>query len=92
MIAAQRPDYSFSKTVNTMANLLHKFCSPRINIDGSIALGESRLCPKVAKVTDSDSDIIKKIHEFKCNGCQISIDILQSSNSISAGLFNIINE
>lgn len=46
-----------------------KFCTPRININGGISLGESRLCPTVATIYDDPEVIIKKIQEFQCHGC-----------------------
>lgn len=46
-----------------------KFCTPSIKIDGSIALGESDLCPKCASIYDDPKDIIQKIKDFKCYQC-----------------------
>lgn len=46
-----------------------KFCTPQISWDGHIKVGETTLCPNVAYITDSESQILKKIREFKCSGC-----------------------
>ena len=46
-----------------------KFCTPRININGGISLGESRLCPTVATIYDDPDVIIQKIQQFQCHGC-----------------------
>lgn len=46
-----------------------KFCTPAIRIDGSISLGESDLCPKIATIYDKEEDVIQKIKDFKCDGC-----------------------
>lgn len=48
-----------------------KFCAPMIKINGDIVLGESFLCPSCASIYDSGEDIIQKIKDFKCNGCDI---------------------
>ena len=53
-----------------------KFCTPAIRIDGSIGLGESRLCPACASIYDTEQDIIRKIQEFKCDGCKFLNDTL----------------
>jgi organic radical activating enzyme len=92
LVTAQKPGSSFGEVINTLFGLIHKSCTPRINIDGSIVLGESRLCPKVANVTDSDPDIIKAVREFKCHGCQVCLDIMKQNNPVANSLFNMINE
>lgn len=48
-----------------------KFCTPRINYNGDIKLGESRLCPTVATIYDSEEVIIDKIKNFRCGQCDI---------------------
>lgn len=53
-----------------------KFCTPAIRIDGSIGLGESRLCPACASIYDTEQDIIHKIQEFRCDGCKFLNDTL----------------
>lgn len=53
-----------------------KFCTPSIKINGDIVLGESVLCPTCASIYDNPNDIIKKIQNFKCHGCDIINDKL----------------
>ena len=48
-----------------------RFCTPRVNWNGDIKLGESRLCPSVATIWDSDKFIVDKICDFRCHGCDI---------------------
>jgi hypothetical protein len=48
-----------------------KFCTPRINWNGDIKLGESRICPSVATIWDSHDKIVENIYNFKCDGCKI---------------------
>ena len=53
-----------------------RFCTPQIGYDGSIKLGESTLCPAVAHITDSEKNIVKKINNFRCEGCKGLLDKL----------------
>lgn len=52
-------------------NSMMKFCTPKIAWDGSIKLGESKLCPTVASIYDDPKDIVEKICNFRCSGCDI---------------------
>lgn len=52
----------------------HFYCTPAIRIDGSISLGESDHCPKMASIYDSEDEIIQKIIEFKCHQCDFIND------------------
>lgn len=47
----------------------HKYCTPAVRIDGTISVGESDLCPKVASIYDSPEEIIRRIKEFTCYQC-----------------------
>lgn len=60
----------------TALTLLGKTCTPSIEYDGSLKLGESYLCPKCSTIWDSDSGIIKNIKEFKCIACKEAISNL----------------
>lgn len=53
-----------------------KFCTPTIKINGDIVLGESFLCPTCASIYNSGEEIIQKIKDFKCHGCDIINDNL----------------
>ena len=46
-----------------------KLCSPFIDMDGNIRLGESLLCPVCSSIYKKDSEIIEDIRTFKCSGC-----------------------
>lgn len=48
-----------------------KFCTPQIAYDGSVKVGESTLCPAVAHINDSENEIVRKICNFRCSGCDI---------------------
>lgn len=59
--------------LSTIVNNLfkaNKFCTPHIRPDGSIAIGESDLCPVVSNIYKSDEEIGKDIFECTCNECQ----------------------
>ena len=56
----------------TISLALHnKFCTPRINYDGTISLGESSLCPRVGSILDDHDVLVENICGFKCSGCDI---------------------
>jgi hypothetical protein len=46
-----------------------KFCSPSINIDGSIVAGEKPTCHKVGTVQDSVDDISRGLITMSCDMC-----------------------
>jgi predicted nucleic acid-binding Zn ribbon protein len=46
-----------------------KFCTPHININGYIKLGESDLCPNCSHIDRPHDEIINDILAFRCNGC-----------------------
>ena len=67
-IAKQIPNPTVESIVMTMLKN-RKVCTPAIQYDGSIKLGESDLCPVCASIYDSPEDIVKKIIQFKCHEC-----------------------
>ena len=67
-LAKQLPNPTIESIIMTLA-IKMKFCTPMIRIDGGISLGESILCPVCASIYDKEEDIIRKIKDFKCNGC-----------------------
>lgn len=69
-LSKQLPDPSLA-SIEAYLAVKSKFCTPHIAINGDIKLGESDLCPKCASIYDIESDIIHKIQNFKCNGCDI---------------------
>lgn len=52
-----------------MQNLRGHMCTPHIDIDGNIRLGESRLCPVCSNIDKTDSEIIDDIRNFQCHQC-----------------------
>lgn len=53
----------------SMLELRGRFCTPSININGSIAMGESNQCPETATVTESIDLITQRFKESQCNDC-----------------------
>lgn len=72
--------------ITTISNMViglmmrNKLCTPSIAPDGSIKLGESRLCPSVASIYDPEDVIIEKIKSFNCRKCEIPFEILKNSS------------
>lgn len=60
-----RSTKDFQTTIHSLRTFM-KFCTPAIAYDGSIKLGESRLCPSVAHIDDSESEIANKLLNFTC--------------------------
>lgn len=78
---------TFRGLVEIMSSAM-KNCTPTISPLGEIKLGESRLCPAVAIIYDSDKEIIDKIRNFKCSNCQESIKIFNESSPYLRDLLN----
>lgn len=53
-----------------------KFCTPHIDINGDIKLGESRLCPVCSNIYKSEKEIINDIINFQCHQCDFLNDKL----------------
>lgn len=53
-----------------------KFCTPHIDINGDIKLGESRLCPVCSNIYKSEKEIINDIINFQCHECDFLNDKL----------------
>lgn len=70
LIAKQHPNMTFSDLVQTMLSY-GIVCTPVVAPDGSIKVGESALCPSVASIYDSGSDIMKEIRNCHCHSCKI---------------------
>lgn len=49
---------------------MQKFCTPSINVDGTISAGESNLCAKIGHVKDSDHTLLQNLQNLKCNRCE----------------------
>lgn len=62
-----------------------KFCTPQISYDGGIKLGESTLCPVVAHIDDNETEIVKKMCNFKCQGCMTILNKLPDNYKEAIG-------
>lgn len=63
---------SLREAINILEFKANKFCTPSVNIDGTISIGESSECFKVGTVFDSEQEIYNNIKNFKygeCNSC-----------------------
>lgn len=67
-ITKQMIGSSLSDIFNTMC-IYEKFCTPHIDIDGNIKLGESRLCPVCSNIYKTEKEIIHDIINFQCHQC-----------------------
>ena len=45
------------------------YCTPSINVDGSISAGESSLCTKIGTVDDDFDTIGSNLYRMTCNNC-----------------------
>lgn len=87
LLANQVNTLSFKSIVGVMPRINQgKFCTPRINIDGTISLGESRLCPPIGTIEDSDAELFAKTRDCRCSKCSIALDILKESNALAHSL------
>lgn len=57
-------------------------CTPTIDPNGDIKLGESALCPAVANIKQTDREIMDNILNCKCYKCEIPIKILKETNPL----------
>ena len=89
LLSMQLPELSAFDLFNMIAMKLHKFCEPRVNIDGSISIGESRLCPSIGTIDDTEDTILEAVRGFKCAACKISIEKLKNDNPLVYELFNM---
>ena len=67
-ITKQMIDSSLSDIFKVMT-LNAKFCTPHIDINGDIKLGESRLCPVCSNIYKTEKEIINDIVNFQCHQC-----------------------
>lgn len=64
----QRPFMGLQEVINYLG-MRGKFCTPHIDVNGNIKLGESDLCPICSNINKQEQDIIVDILNFKCNLC-----------------------
>jgi hypothetical protein len=82
--AATRQLSSFHKAALILRSK-GKFCTPSINVDGSISAGESPLCTKIGTVDDDFDTIEMNLFRMTCNNCG-------QVNNLSQDLKRLIGE
>ena len=76
--------FPYQITDNKQEHLLNQFlkfhnstgalCTPLIDINGNIKLGESIFCKTIANITDTSDRILKNIQDFiPCNKCGVEL-------------------
>lgn len=82
LITKQKPEATLKDLVNILLSN-GKVCTPVIAPDGSIKIGESALCPKIASIYDSVPEIMEKIRNARCRACKIPWEKLKETNPIA---------
>lgn len=67
-IAKQMKNPTFQEIIY-MQNAKFHFCTPHIDINGNIKIGESSLCPVCSNIYKTDKEIVDDIINFKCHQC-----------------------
>jgi hypothetical protein len=67
-ITKQIDSPTFEKIIS-MQYLRGHMCTPHIDIDGNIKLGESRLCAVCSNIDKTDEEIVNDIINFQCHQC-----------------------
>ena len=73
---AKQMGYPTLEKIITMQNLRGHMCTPHIDIDGNIKLGESRLCAVCSNIFKTDEEIVNDIINFQCHQCDFINDNL----------------
>ena len=81
LITKQKPEATLKDLVNILLSN-GKVCTPVIAPDGSIKIGESALCPKIASIYDSVPEIMEKIRNARCRACKIPWEKLKEKIDI----------
>ena len=76
---------TFRGLVQTMTTRVMN-CTPVISPNGEIKLGESKLCPSIATIYNSDEEIFDNIRNCRCSNCQESIRRFNEENSLLCNL------
>lgn len=70
LFIAQTESHSLSDVLyNLRLKLKYSKCTPAINYDGSIGLGESNLCPRCCNIYQDEQIILNSMINSKCNKC-----------------------
>jgi hypothetical protein len=54
-----------------------KFCTPSINIDGSVSAGETNLCHKIGTVDSDEQELVDNILAMECNTCGLEDNLTE---------------
>lgn len=68
MRSMARSGYNFHLARMTLVGR-GKFCTPSVNIDGSISAGESPFCTKIGVVTDDPDQLMDNLSKMTCQKC-----------------------
>jgi len=71
----QKPEWRLKEILNFLA-MNGKFCTPHIDINGDIKLGESALCPTCSNIYKTENQILEDIKNFHCHQCDFINDNL----------------
>ena len=61
------------------------FCTPSVNVDGSIRMGEHDRCYRVGTVEDSPNKVLCGILNAKCNRCGLEVTLSESQQDAIRG-------
>ena len=67
-IARQIQKKTFTNLINAML-ITNRICTPHIDINGNIKLGESDLCPACSNIYKEENEIMNDILNFNCHKC-----------------------
>lgn len=84
LLANQLNTTSFKKVILNLPFLQN--CLPRINIDGSISLGESLQCPSIGTIDDDDRGLYEAVKNCRCSSCKIACEHMKKTNPIAYSL------
>lgn len=82
LITKQKPEATLKDLVNILLSN-GKVCTPVIAPDGSIKIGESALCPKIASILRFCSGNYGKDSYARCRACKIPWEKLKETNPIA---------
>jgi hypothetical protein len=81
-IARQSHDFS---AVLLYLRTYEKFCTPSINVDGTIVAGEAPTCFKIGDVNSDDKELVQNLLHVDCNQCGLE-DNLPLTHKLAIGL------
>lgn len=67
-IVTQLNEKSLQKTISILESNF-KFCTPEIDVDGSLKPGESNMCKSFGTIDDDEKILLQNILNFRCTQC-----------------------